>query len=589
MYRLSKPKVRIIASTAVAVVATTLTLGSGTATAAPGATSAPSAANTGASEPLQRAGSVNVRTLPPPVHHTNVKIRQRFDLDRKAAPAATTAASLPPPRPANTGVVINNQARRGFEGISEADNSSVNGFALEPPDQGLCVGKVGKTTVVVESVNLAIRFYTEAGFAVTPTIPINELFGLSASDFFSDPKCYYDADTQRWFHTILDVQFDQNGNVSDAFTALAVSKTRDPLDGYYQYRIPALDRSNAHCPCFGDQPLLGADKYGFYVSTAEYTLSGAFFAGPLHFNGAQLYAISKAQLVAGTASRLVHYRNVTTQSGTLQPATSPMAQYATSNGGTEYLVSGRDTLLPDGRLRPGQVRAVTAWALTDTSALDSASGRPRLLSDVVPTEVYGQPVPMTQRSGPRPLGDRLGEPTPRLSANDERVNQVVFAAGRLYTGVNTIVAPGPRTGVAWFIITPRASATALTATVHAQGYVAVANANVAFPSIGVNTAGNGVIAMSLSGAGYYPSAAYQRIGPGGTSGPVTVARLGFRPEDGFTCYPEFGGDGVCRWGDYSASVVGPDGRIWSATEFISDGPRDRYANWSTFVWPVLVG
>jgi hypothetical protein len=218
--------------------------------------------------------------------------------------------------------------------------------------------------------------------------------------------------------------------------------------------------------------------------------------------------------------------------------------------------------------------------------LNSTSGVPLLQSVTQPTEVYGQPVAMTQRAGYRPLGSSIPEPLPKLNANDERVNQVVYAAGHLYTGVNTIVAPGPRTGIAWFIIDPQVTSGVLSSSMHAQGYVAVANANVSFPSIGVDTAGNGVIAMSLVGPNYFPSSAYQHISPNGTTGPVQIAKLGFRPEDGFTCYAAFGGNGVCRWGDYSASVAGPDGTIWSATEFIGARARTVNANWSTFVWPV---
>ena len=32
------------------------------------------------------------------------------------------------------------------------------------------------------------------------------------------------------------------------------------------------------------------------------------------------------------------------------------------------------------------------------------------------------------------------------------MNQVVFAHGHLYAGINTIVNPGPRDGIAWFLV-----------------------------------------------------------------------------------------------------------------------------------------
>jgi hypothetical protein len=86
----------------------------------------------------------------------------------------------------------------------------------------------------------------------------------------------------------------------------------------------------------------------------------------------------------------------------------------------------------------------------------------------------------------------------------------------------------------------------------------------------------------------YPSAGWTRFTGGGPEGAVRIARAGFKPEDGFTCYPEVNsiGEDVCRWGDYSASFALPTGEVWSATEFIGDNARTTFANWSTFIWPV---
>jgi hypothetical protein len=54
----------------------------------------------------------------------------------------------------------------------------------------------------------------------------------------------------------------------------------------------------------------------------------------------------------------------------------------------------------------------------------------------------------------------------------------------------------------------------------------------------------------------------------------------------------FGGDGVARWGDYSAAVAAEDGTVWTASEWIpgSFGFPPFLANWGTFFgnispWP----
>jgi hypothetical protein len=175
---------------------------------------------------------------------------------------------------------------------------------------------------------------------------------------------------------------------------------------------------------------------------------------------------------------------------------------------------------------------------------------------------------------------------PPVTANDSRMNQVVFADGYLWSGINTIVAPGPRDGVAYFIVKPSVSAGQVGGVIHAQGYVAAANTFLSFPSIGVADSGRGVIAMSLMGPSNFPSSAQIAIDPSGVSGPVVIAGAGFRPEDGFTCYKEEGFGPACRWGDYTASVATPSGTVYSATEFIGNRPRTFFANWSTFIWPV---
>ncbi len=74
---------------------------------------------------------------------------------------------------------------------------------------------------------------------------------------------------------------------------------------------------------------------------------------------------------------------------------------------------------------------------------------------------------------------------------------------------------GPvRTGVAWFILSPLVSdsgeSTQVGATVTNQGYVAINSPiqdNVMYPSVGVNSSGKAVIAFSVVGQDFFPSAA----------------------------------------------------------------------------------
>ncbi|MDQ6660824.1 MAG: hypothetical protein M3Z24_07655, partial [Chloroflexota bacterium] len=177
-------------------------------------------------------------------------------------------------------------------------------------------------------------------------------------------------------------------------------------------------------------------------------------------------------------------------------------------------------------------------------------------------------------------------PFEKLNSNDDRMNQVVYANGLLWAGVNTIVQfPGQakHVGIAYFLVKPVFVGSIFEASVASQGYVAVSGNNVLFPSIGVTAAGKGIMTFTLVGSTYHPSSAYTTISNTGAAGDVHIAGLGLLPDDGFTGYAAFGGAGVARWGDYSAAVADEQGNIWFASEYIPAAPRTSLANWGTFV------
>ncbi len=88
--------------------------------------------------------------------------------------------------------------------------------------------------------------------------------------------------------------------------------------------------------------------------------------------------------------------------------------------------------------------------------------------------------------------------------------------------------------------------------------------------------------FTLVGSNDFPSSAFVPVRPFGV-GAIQISRAGNEPEDGFTGYRAFGGNGTARWGDYSAAAVDADGSIWMATEYTPDLPRTLFANWSTYI------
>lgn len=485
---------------------------------------------------------------------------------KKPVPAALTLPSVKP-----LPITSPDKGFSGFTGLTGAEQASVAGFDLEPPDQGLCTDG----NVVVEPINVAIAAYDAKSHALLAgPVYLNTFFGVAATDFTSDPRCYYDPGTERWFVTMTDL-----GPPAGVPTSLllAVSQGSDPTAGYDLYQFETTsDGFLGVCPCFGDQPLIGADNNAFYLSTNSY--------GVQYFGGAQLYALSKFDLVLGLEPYGLHWTPLPSPGPlpipfSLQPSASPDGHGDSANGGTEYFVSSYD-------ISALKNNKVSVWAMTNTDTFGPVLGDPAFTTVAVNTESYVIPIAASQKPGPIPLGKSLGQPEGQLDGDDQRMQQVVFADGHLWTTVGTTLQVGSNVvdGAAYFVIKPNWSNGSLSAGVTRQGYVAAADAFVTYPAIAVSEAGRGAMVFTLTGPNYFPSAAYVPISlANGTGSAIRLAAAGAAPDDGFTMYPPAFNGYAGRWGDYSAAVTVDDDSVWLATEYISRKPRDKYTNWSTFI------
>ena len=518
-------------------------------------------------------------------------------------PAASAALNNPNPTPKN--VVGPSPKFLGFSGLTALDNQNANGFNLEPPDQGLGVGN----GFVFEAVNLVFALYDTSGNRVAGPVSANSFLklppafdsaGKTYGPSLSDPKVYYDQALKRWFVTIL--EFDVNPATGAAtgrtHVYIAVSTSELPLN----FNVLSIDTTDdgtqgtpAHpdCPCFGDQPLIGADKYGFYISTNEFSLFGN------GFNGTQIYALSKTFLAEGALPTVVHFSGLPLAESiaySVQPAISLRFQGEPSTG-VEYFLSSLDF---QGTLD----NRIAVWAMTNTASLNDLSPKPRLRKTVINSEVYGQPPPAVQNPGPYPYGMSLGKKLELIDTNDDRMNQVVYENGKLWAGVDTVVGGGgtnpdgsenvARGGIAYFVVEPSVDGSgAVSATIADQGYLAAPGEDsVMFPSIGVTPTGKAAMTFSLVGPtptqvffnGFYPSMAFTRLRLSNGTGNIQLGAAGLNADDGFSGYPSNGaGPGTARWGDYSAAVADIDGSIWMAAEWIPDTPRPRVVNWGTYI------
>jgi hypothetical protein len=548
----------------------------------------------------------------------------------------------------------NAQLVTSFDGLRHRDQRLANNgnqFSLEPPDQGLCAGN-GRE---VEAVNDVLKVYDQGGGTVVDTTDLNTFFGYPAQidrtpdaanpfgPFVTDPSCLFDAATQRWFLTVLTLDvFPDTGEFTGRNTIdIAVSNSPDPAGTWTIYHMPvqddgtegtpdhncnpadAPDPDEVHAPlnptaCLGDYPHIGADANGFYVTTNEYDFFGD------EFHAAQVYAFSKRALAAGSSTLAVtQIDTVGADRGnpgfTIWPATSPSpAQFATAQGGTEYFLSSNAADEANGG---GTSRDLLVWSLTNSRSLDSAAPAVTLAHRVLRVGRYGTPPPSDQKPGPIPLADCINDTTTEvlpgvlgcwqllvdaepahdeteyaLDSNDTRMQQVVFAGGRLYGALDTALTMRgqDKAGIEYFVVRPD-QARAQRA-LDRNGYVGLPQNNLTYPAIGVLPNGRGVMAFTVVGADHYPSAGYAPIDARNGVGAIHVAAEGLGPADGFSGYKAFGDPPRPRWGDYGAAV--PDGSsIWIASEYIGQtctlteyltppigscgGTRTALANWYT--------
>jgi hypothetical protein len=313
-----------------------------------------------------------------------------------------------------------------------------------------------------------------------------------------------------------------------------------------------------------------------------------------------------------------------TQPGfTLWPAQSPgTGSFSTDAGGTEYFMSSNaadEATKPiSGTTGPRTSNQIVVWTLSNTSSLNSAAPALSLSNKVVSVGQYGVP-PKAMQPGagsaptaPVPQGFCLNDETTPLTAgvvgcwnllvgatahnatkpevvmqidaNDSRMQQVMYANGKLWGALDSAVTVGGanRAGIAYYIVNPSAGKVVF------SGYLGVAGADLTYPAIGVTASGRGVMAFTYTGDTTFPSAAYSPIDAQVGAGPWSFAGPGGQgaaADDGFSGYKaqRFPNPIRPRWGDYGAAAV--DGNsIWIASEYIAHS-----CDYTAFGGPFFVG
>jgi hypothetical protein len=538
----------------------------------------------------------------------------------------------------------NPQVQASFEGLNFYQQRYARGgnqFSVEPPDQALCVGN----GYVVEAVNDVLNVFNYAGVSQLPdntstnivsgfprnvnhAVDLNSFYGYAPAinrstgvrgEFVTDPSCYYDAATQRFFMVVLTLNTRPNGSFTLVnHLDIAVSTSSNPTGSWKIYKVDVTnDGTNTGGtnpgPYLGDYPHIGADANGFYITTNAYPwcCNG--------FSGAQIYAFAKAQLAAGAASITMQHIDTSgmvnapsdagsTQPGfTVWPAQSPgTSSFELGAGGTEYFLSSNAadeaTHPKAGTGGTYTSSQIVLWALTNTASLNTAAPLVSLSNTLLGVGQYalppkaGQPGSGTAPTTATPQGYCINDtttstiagdgcwrilfnpPAPahdevvsRLDSNDTRMQQVMYANGKVWGALDTAVTLGGtnQAGVGWYIVKPDISTGSVTGKIALTGNTGVEGKNIVYPAIGVTASGRGVVAVTLVGPNDFPSAAYAAIDAQSGMGDVQIVAAGAATEDGFTSYKsQVGNPPRTRWGDYGAAAV--DGNsIWIASEYIA--------------------
>lgn len=513
----------------------------------------------------------------------------------------------------STPVIGNKKYDFGAQGLNDFWQEATHGFGLTPPDQGLAEGN-GQ---VVEADNLNIIVMDNTFQHWNGVGRLEDLFApailSTGQTFISDPKVYYDQDTNRWFITVLGT----DGASSSVF--IAVSTTGDAAGAYAIYILDVTnDGTDCKGGCLGDQPLIGADRYTFDISTNSFSL------GDGALNGAQFYVIDKTALVGQQLFPTVWYADLGEDTqypgykgglntcgvvkanpntgyciSSVQPAESPNAAYNGHFGGTEFALNSLDPLA-------GQDNRIFEWAFTGTAGVSFQP--PAVFGFVVGTEAYGFPftnscmvmpqmtffgLPVDQcgfaeqpSTGNVPWCDYFffgpGCEPGGIQANDDRMNQVQAITGArgvtiLLSGVNTDAAVSDplgvlhrRDAVAWFAVQGFGG-------IIGQGYIGNWQNDVLYPSVVATVTSGGtsaVAALDVTGNNVYPSFGLAKFSIHGNPSSIGIGVPGQDSLDDFCtdapiCGFASGNPETLyrpRYGDYSAAVA--DGaNVYAAGEY----------------------
>ena len=447
-----------------------------------------------------------------PAEYSNAKAKadQKRDVD------VFTASAPSRPLSKDTGEVTAQVVSKGasFQGLS-FDESGL----FYPPDVTMATGP----NYIVEMVNVNGAIFTKTGSRIQ-TIDLHTFFNAGVSDSLTDPKVLFDAQSGRFFASIMDI--------STNSVRIAISSTDDPTGSWVRYNISFDDR----CP---DQPIIGISNNKFIISVNSFAshCEGGFV-------GAEFVVLRKAELL--TASPVPFQRTLPDSS---EFSIHPVQSLGSTNA--EFMVS-------------------TGYSSIDSVGLYTITGAvPSVTVSVVSLPIQWTAIPP---------GGQQRDSSVEIETNDARVTDAAWYNGKLWLSLNDACTPDGDTASRACLRLIEIDTTVPAVT---QDFdYGIPGYYLFFPALSINSQGRLAVVFGYSSTGSYPSIAVTGrapTDPSNTLQQATVVKAGSRPDESGR-YGDY----------FDAAIDPSDTtRFWVAGEYGTSWLL-IFNQWSTFISDVTI-
>jgi hypothetical protein len=407
-----------------------------------------------------------------------------------------------------------------------------------PPDCTLAVGPEH----VLASVNSSIAIYRKTGGPAVIQRTLTVWFSSVVQGLtIFDPKALYDQHSNRW--VLLAVAVASNPNRS--LFLLSVSKTADPLGGWFNYALDAMKDGTTVTKNWVDYPSLGVDAHALYLTGNMFK-----FNGPFQY--AKIRIVPKTGPYSGgavTFKDIVKLKNADgSMAFTIQPCHTfgaPQVQYLINS----YFPSDEN---PESKL--------SLWSLTNTLA------NPSMTLKTIDTTPYALPPDSIQKGGGTPL-----------DTGDVRILNAVFRGGSVWCSLTTRENWGEVDNVSaihWFQIE------AATPSLVQQAIYGGKKAFYSYPAVMPDNNGNMIMVFSRCGSTEFGSVFFTGRQ---ASDPLGTLRPSLKLIAGTANYLGLDKSGRNRWETTLESQATPPILDWSGFYSLFAQKKPPSGMWATWI------